>query len=177
MGDRGARRTFNGEKNQAVREKMKKIIVAAIIMSGAGLATSQAGTFFGITFGSGRIYEGSSYPQPVYDYSYGAPYQTYQYAQPSYGYSAPVPIYQYPYGLHRDLHQELGAEHQDLHQDLDAQHAAEHQQLANEAAVGVPWWELALQHRAEHRQLDAQHWDRHEQLEGEHAAGHDQLGW
>ncbi len=172
MGDEGMRRTFNGEKNQAVRKKMKRIILAAVVILGAGLATSHAGTFFGITFGTGRPYEGRGYPQPVYSYPYGAPYQ---YVQPSYGYSAPAPDYQYD--LHRDLHQELGAEHHDLHQELDAQHAAEHQRLANEAAAGAPWWELALQHRMDHRQLDAQHWEKHGHLDGEHAAGHDQLGW
>ncbi len=172
MADEGTRRTFKGEKNQAVRKKMKKIILAAVVILGAGMATSHAGTFFGITFGIGRPYEGGGFPQPVYSQPYGAPYQ---YVQPSYDYSPPAPGY--PYGLHRDLHQELRAEHHDLHQELDAQHAAEHQRLANEAAEGAPWWELALQHRMEHHQLDAQHWGAHAQIDSEHAAGHDQLGW
>lgn len=147
-------------------------------MIGAGVATSRAGSFFGITIGTGPAYYGgecrNSWAQPAYAPAYVAP--DYQYAPAPYGYYGINDPY-YRYREHQDLHQELRAEHQDSHQELETQHWAEHERLNAEAAAGVPWWELELQHRAEHRDLAVQHWAQHEHLRDEHAQGHDELRW
>lgn len=154
---------------------MKKIVLAAVVALGAGIATSQAGTFFGISIGSAGRYPRGGWVQPPYAYPNVTPYyggDTYQ--APVYRYPYPGQYY-YPYNEHGDMHRELQAEHHDMHQDLDATHWAEHQQLNQEAAQGVPRWVLNAQHRAEHRNLDALHADGHGQLQDEHAEGHDSL--
>ncbi len=142
------------------------------------MATSQAGTFFGITFGSGERCQNEGWVQPSYAYPNVNPYTGgYTYA-PVYAYPYSRQYYYPPYNNeHADMHHELRAEHRDVHQDLDVQHSAEHQQLNQEAAQGVPRWVLNAQHRAEHRNLDAQHAEGHAQTRDEHAEGHDALRW
>src|SRR5437667_2783643 len=109
---------------------MKKIILAAIVLIGAGVATTRAGVSFGISLNNGNGYYGDGYSsrscgQASYGYAYGGQQSSggagygygygggYRYTQPSYGCAYGDQYYQY--GQHQGLHQELRAEHRDLH--------------------------------------------------------------
>ena len=175
-----------GEKPNREKRKMKKTILIALLLVGAGLATSKAGVAFGINVDNGRGVVGGTYVsdgcgQPYngngfvyngqyryndgYGYGYGRAYS------PSTG-----SAYGY-YGQHQALHHDLWHEHQDLHGDLRAQHNAEHRELQHEAAHGVPWWELERQHDAMHRELRHEHQDSHGAIRQDHRDGHYELGW
>src|SRR5437899_1198014 len=140
---------------------MKKTILLAVLLLGAGVATSKAGVAFGINIDSGRGYFGGGYVdngcQASYGYGYGDSGQYRYTPDRSYGYG-------YGYGQHRALHQDLREQHGELHQDLREQHADQHYDLRREHGAshrglreqrdyGVPVWERQAEHRAEHEAL------------------------
>src|SRR5439155_17531803 len=98
---------------------MKKTILLAVLLVGAGVATSRAGVSFGINFDSSRGYVGGGYvsggcSQPFYGYGYAQPSYGYAYSG-QYRYTADY-NYGCGYGPHGALHQDLREQHQDLHQ-------------------------------------------------------------
>jgi hypothetical protein len=105
---------------------MKKSLLLAILLVGAGVATSRAGVAFAINIDSGRGYVSGNYAVG----GCAQPSGGYVYSQPSYryGYSGTV---NYPTdvcrdGQHEVLQGELKGEHRELHSDMRGQHAAVH---------------------------------------------------
>src|SRR5438876_10693256 len=126
--ERGTRivQLLAGKKPTRTKGKMKKAILLAVLLVGAGVATSKAGVAFGINIGGGRGYVGGGYASggcapPSYGYGYSQP------SYGAYGYSGQYRYTSgcgegYAYGPHDALHDDLRAQHADLHQDLREQH-------------------------------------------------------
>jgi hypothetical protein len=156
---------------------MKKSILLAILLVGAGLATSRAGVAFGINIDSSRGYVSGNYTVD----GCAQPSGGYVYSQPSYryGYSGTV---SYPTdvcrdGQHKVLHRELKGEHRELHWYLRGQHEAVHRELRREAASGVPPRVRNEQHLEAHRDLEWEHRMGHREIRQDHRDGHYDLGW
>jgi hypothetical protein len=172
--------------NQPLNKKMKKSILLAIMLLGAGVATSKAGVAFGVHIDTSHASLAGGYvgghAQPSYGYAYGSgPGSNGQFHYNSGFDDSCIPsrasAYEYRYDEHGALHHELKHEHKDLHKDLKAEHNAAHRELGREAAHGVPWWILAKQHDALHHELKHEHQDGHHELRQEHQEGHYALRW
>ena len=146
---------------------MKKIILSAILLVGAGVATTRAGVGFGISIDNGGGYSRGGYvasgcaPAPVY-------------AQPGCGTELQSG---YIGDGHEALHHGLEAGRADLHRDLRRERADMHADLRRERAAGVPHWVRAEQQRAVLRELREVHRDGHRALQNEHRQGHYDLAW
>lgn len=146
---------------------MKKIILSAILLVGAGVATTRAGVSFGVSIDNAGGYSRGGYvaggcaPAPVY-------------AQPGCGAEQQIG---YPGDAHQALHQGLEAGRADLHRDLRRERADMHADLRRERAAGVPHWVRAEQQRAVLRELREEHREGHRDLQNEHRQGHYDLSW
>jgi hypothetical protein len=144
---------------------MKKMILSAILLVGAGVATTRAGVSFGISVDNDGRYSRGGYvasgcaPAPVYSQPG---------CEPQTGYFGDA---------HQALHQGLEAGRGDLHRDLRRERADMHADLRRERAAGVPHWVRAEQQRAVLRELREEHREGHRDLQNEHRQGHYGLGW
>ena len=158
---------------------MKKTILMAVLLVGAGVATSRAGVAFGINVNAGPAYaqvgyENSGCAQPFSGYAYTPGYNSGgQYVRDSdYVYDEHGALHGQIQDQHLGLHQALHDEHAELHRDLNREHEALHVQLRRELACGVPLSEIHARHEAAHRQLSREHALAHVRLQREHAGGH-----
>ena len=165
---------------------MKKTILLAILLMGAGVATSKAGVAFGVNIdtGHGSVAGGyvGGHEQPSSGYAYGSgpgfngQFQYNSGSDPSCRPSA-ASAYGYRYDDHAALHHELDHQRKDLHRDLKAQHKAGHRELRRQAACGVPKWVRERERAALHHELKHEHQDAHYVLRQEHREGHYALHW
>ena|SRR5438270_8945381 len=134
---------------------MKKIVLLAVLLISAGVATTKAGVAFGI---SGDNERGN----------FSGRYVSGSYARPD----AHDALHEQLTAEHSRFHDTIDAQHEAWHWELDQRHKALHRELEREAARGVPWWQRRAQHEAFHRAARENHWAWHDTMRRQHVGGH-----
>lgn len=126
---------------------MKKHIILAILLVGAGISGSKADSAFGSYAGSHRS---GGYATPVY-------------VQPDYG--------------HQDLHRDLRQERQQLDWEIRQAREALERELKQDKAYGVPEWQRKIKRASAKDHLKEWRRGEERQLRRVHSAAHDGLRW